>query len=78
MTAKQEIATSDGTKLSYDDVKQQVTSYGQQINQYLEKVGARLESYKFDVLKVPNGISLDLEFKASFSMKKNETTGKTN
>jgi hypothetical protein len=61
-------------KVSLEDVKDQVSSYGQQINQYLERIGAKMENYKFDVLKVPSGISLDIAFKASFTFKNNETT----
>ena len=50
---------------SLDDVKQQLATYGSQIQEYLGKINAKVEAYKFSVEKMENGLSVDVVFKAS-------------
>ncbi len=61
---------------SLDEAKQQLAAYGQQIQQYLGKIDAKVETYKFSVEKVENGLIVDIAFKASVKSPdstKNET-----
>jgi len=49
---------------SVESVKNQLASYGNQIQQYLSSVDAKVENYKFVVEKTANGLSIDCQFKA--------------
>ena len=48
-----------------DNVKSQLMTYGSQIQEYLEKVDAKVENYKFSIEKTDTGLSIDCHFKAT-------------
>lgn len=50
---------------SLDDAKQQLTAYGQQIQEYLGNIDAKVDTYKFSVEKMENGLMVDIAFKAT-------------
>ncbi len=50
---------------SVDAVRNQLVTYGNQIQEYLSSIDAKVENYKFSVEKTPNGLSIDCEFKAT-------------
>jgi len=50
---------------SVDAVKSQLVSYGNQIQEYLSSIDAKVENYKFSIEKTPTGLSIDCQFKAT-------------
>ncbi len=50
---------------SIDSIRNQLSDYGNQIQEYLKNVNATVEDYKFSIEKKDNGLSIDVEFKAS-------------
>ncbi len=54
---------------SFEEIRGQIAKYGQQINEYLGKVNASVDTYKFSVEKSPNGMSIDVAFRATIKMK---------
>ncbi len=42
---------------------------GQQINDYLRTIDAKVDSYRFSIEKVPDGLTIDLAFKATIKRK---------
>ncbi len=50
---------------SMDSVKGQLMTYGSQIQEYLAKVDAKVENYKFSVEKTEGGLSIDCQFRAT-------------
>ncbi len=50
---------------SIDSIRKQLSDYGNQIQEYLKNVNAMVEDYKFSIEKKDNGLSIDVEFKAS-------------
>jgi predicted nucleic acid-binding Zn-ribbon protein len=48
-----------------DDARQQLTTYGNQIQEYLGKIDAKVETYRFSVEKIENGLLVDIAFKAT-------------
>jgi len=51
---------------SIDSIKGQLSTYGNQIQEYLKNVNATVEDYKFSIEKKENGgLSIDIEFKAT-------------
>ncbi len=56
---------SQNQSKSLDDAKQQLITYGSQIQEYLGKINAKVETYKFSVEKMENGLSVDIAFKAT-------------
>ena len=50
---------------SMDNVKSQLMTYGSQIQEYLGKVDAKVENYKFSIEKSDGGLSIDCQFKAT-------------
>jgi len=50
---------------SMDAVKHQLMTYGNQIQEYLSNIDAKVENYKFSVEKTENGLSIDCQFKAT-------------
>jgi hypothetical protein len=50
---------------SMDSVKNQLMTYGNQIQEYLGKIDAKVENYKFSVEKTDSGLSIDCHFKAT-------------
>jgi hypothetical protein len=57
--------TSMNVGQSLDSIKTQLATYGNQIQEYLKNVNATVEDYKFSIEKKENGLSIDIEFKAS-------------
>jgi conjugal transfer/entry exclusion protein len=57
--------TSVNVGQSIDSIKDQLSEYGNQIQQYLKNVNATVEDYKFSIEKRENGLSIDIEFKAT-------------
>jgi len=50
---------------SMDNVKNQLITYGNQIQEYLGKIDAKVENYKFSIEKTDGGLSIDCHFKAT-------------
>ena len=50
---------------SMENVKSQLISYGNQIQEYLGKIDAKVENYKFSIEKTDGGLSIDCHFKAT-------------
>jgi len=50
--------------ISLEDAKAKLTSFGTQIQEYLDKVDANVENYKFSIEKTNGGIAVDVAFKA--------------
>lgn len=50
---------------SLDSVKLQLLSYGSQIQEYLGKVDASIDGYKFSIEKQGDGLSIDIAFRAT-------------
>jgi hypothetical protein len=57
--------TSLNVGQSIDSIRTQLSSYGNQIQEYLKNVNAQVEDYKFSIEKRDNGLSIDIEFKAT-------------
>jgi hypothetical protein len=51
--------------ISLEDAKNQLVSFGTQIQEYLSKVDANVENYKFSVEKMQDGIAIDVAFRAT-------------
>lgn len=47
-----------------ESVRRQILSFGTQIHEYLTKVEANVEDYKFNVQKKEDGVEVEVEFKA--------------
>jgi hypothetical protein len=57
---------------SIDSIKSQLSTYGNQIQEYLKNVNAKVEDYKFSIEKKENGgLSIDIEFKATIQAAQN-------
>ena len=54
---------------SLDGVRQQLLSYGNQIQEYLTKVDAKVDTYKLSIEKHSDGLSLDFAFRATIHRK---------
>jgi hypothetical protein len=51
--------------ISLEDARNQIVSFGTQIQEYLNKVDAHVENYKFSVEKMEDGIAIDVAFRAT-------------
>ena len=49
---------------SMDTVRNQLTTYGTQISEYLGKIDAKVDRYKFSVEKIDGGLSIDFQLSA--------------
>ncbi len=47
-----------------ESVRHQILSFGTQIHEYLTRVEANVEDYKFNVQKKGDGVEVEVEFKA--------------
>ena len=56
--------------ISLEDAKAQLISFGNQIHEYLGKVDANIENYKFSVEKIQEGIAVDVAFRATLKSNK--------
>jgi hypothetical protein len=50
--------------VTLEDVRHQVLTFGTQIHEYVNKVEANVEDYKFNVQKKGDGLEVEVEFKA--------------
>jgi hypothetical protein len=51
--------------ISLEDARAKLSSLGTQIQEYLDKVDANIETYKFSVEKTEGGLAVDVSFKAT-------------
>ncbi len=50
--------------VSLEDIRHQILSFGTQIHEYLGKVEADVEGYRFTVEKHGDGVEVEVQFKA--------------
>jgi hypothetical protein len=55
---------AEGHHVSMESVRHQLVTYGNEIEEYLKRVDANVEGYKFSVEKRGEGIEVEVEFKA--------------
>jgi hypothetical protein len=55
--------------VSLDSVRNQVLSYEHQIKEYLNKLDATVDTYKFSVEKHGDGLTVDISLKATIHSK---------
>jgi hypothetical protein len=60
-------------RLEMEDVRKQITSFGNQIHEYFDHVQAEVENYKFTVEKHGDGIEVEVQFKAYVHPKTGES-----
>jgi len=56
--------SSEKLNESLESVKQHLLNYGSQIQDYLGKVNANIDGYKFSVEKQGDGLMIDIAFRA--------------
>ncbi len=56
--------TKEGIHVSFDSIRREMNSLGNKVEEYLEKVGANIETYKFSVDRRGEEIEVDVQFKA--------------
>jgi hypothetical protein len=61
-----DLSPDAGEKL--DNIQDQLANYGAQISEYLKGVKADISDYKFAVEKTPNGLDIDVRFKAQVKL----------
>ena len=52
-----------------DAIRGELAKYAQQMSDYLDGIDASLDSYKFIVERLPNGITIDIAFKVTIRAK---------
>ena len=57
-------------------VKQQLTDYGSQVQNYLNKVDAKIDGFKFSIEKHKEGLIVDFSFRAMIRPKDVKATEK--
>jgi hypothetical protein len=55
--------------MSVDEVKHQLMSYEHQIREYLDKLEATVDTYKFSVEKHGEGLTIDMALRATIHVK---------
>jgi len=55
---------------SLDTVRKQLVTYGDEIQEYLGKVDAKVDSWKFSIEKQNEGLTVDIAFRATVHPKK--------
>jgi hypothetical protein len=55
--------------VNFEEIRGQIAKYGQQINEYLGKIDANIDTYKFSVEKSAGGMTVDVAFRATIKMK---------
>lgn len=58
------IGSASGLKLPVEDIRGQLFSYADQIQQYLAKVNAKVDTFNFAVEKSDKGLVVDCAVKA--------------
>jgi hypothetical protein len=56
-------------KDSLSSIQDQLTAYSNQIREYLNRVDADIENYKFAVEKTDDGLKIEVMFKGTLSSK---------
>jgi hypothetical protein len=54
-------------RLPLDQVRSQLLSYAEELQQYLSNINANVENFKFGVQKRDSGLTIDAAFKATIS-----------
>jgi hypothetical protein len=57
-------------RVSVDGVRHQLLSYEHQIKEYLDKLEATVDTYKFSVEKHDDGLTFDMALRATIHVKK--------
>ena len=52
-----------------DNVRNQISSYEHQIREYLDKLDATVDAYKFSVEKHGDGLTIDISLRATIQSK---------
>jgi hypothetical protein len=60
---------NESVRQNLDNMRQQLLAYENQIKEYLDKVNANIDSYKFSVEKDGDGIMIDVAMRASIQPK---------
>ena len=60
---------NESVRDNLDDVRKQLLAYENQIKEYLNKVDANVDSYKFSVEKHGEGITVDIAMRATIQPK---------
>lgn len=55
--------------MSIDNVRTQISSYERQIREYLDKLDATVDAYKFSVEKHGDGLTIDISLRATIQSK---------
>jgi glucan biosynthesis protein len=55
---------------SMAEVKDRIQEYGAQIKDYLLNMNAEIEGYRFSVEKIPDGLAIDVQFRANLRNKR--------
>jgi hypothetical protein len=61
---------SEEGHVSVDGVRHQLLSYENQIKEYLDKLEATVDNYKFSVEKHDEGLTIDMALRATIHVKK--------
>lgn len=61
--------TKEESHISIEDIRNQMVTYGSEIQQYLKNVDARVDGYKFSVEKQGDGLEVEVQFKANIHPK---------
>jgi predicted phage gp36 major capsid-like protein len=61
---------SQKVNLVVENIQKQISDFGNQIKEYLNRIDADIQGYKFSVQRVPNGLDIDLLFKATIKGQK--------
>jgi hypothetical protein len=56
--------TKETFSVSLESIRNEIVSFETRIREYLEKIGAEVEEYKFSVDKRPEGVEVEVRFKA--------------
>ncbi len=61
--------TKEESHISIEDIRNQMVTYGSEIQQYLKNVDAHVDGYKFSVEKQGDGLEVEVQFKANIRPK---------
>jgi len=70
--------SSEKLNESLESVKEQLLTYGIQIQEYLGKVDANIDGYKFSIEKQGDGLLIDIAFRAMVHPRTSTKTAKWN
>lgn len=59
-----EMESTEGVRFNVENVRKQMLQFGHQMEDYLNKIEANVEGYRFTVEKRGDGVGLEVEFKA--------------